>query len=437
MTTAAKSPGGTERLALLGGPKTVTAEAPIWPRFLPDDIEAGKRALEKAGEDSTYVSGWFGGEPIEAVERDFAEYIGVEHAVTSNSGTSAIHVALMAAGVKAGDEVIVTPYTYGQTVSPILQCFAIPVFADIEPDTFNLDADAVEARITGRTRAILVVHMFGGPARMDRLMEVANRHGVALIEDCAQAAGTCYHGRRVGSLAHLGAFSVGDGKNLTAGEGGFVTTDDRNLFEQVMLYGQHYARQGNHIETAALRRWIDSYGYTYRMTPLSAVITRSQLPRLDGMNQMRRRNALHLCSQLEEVHGVEPTAIIDGAEHIFHFMPLTYRAEELDGLSRKSFMEALTAEGVGISAYVQEPIYMKPRYQEKEYFFGGNMPWSLADRQISYGTGDCPVTERRCAEEEMNLGSSGWYEDCTELMDQIASAFRKVAGNVEALKAIS
>ena len=177
MRPAAESPAGPERLALLGGPKTVTAEAPIWPRFLPDDIEAGKRALEKAGEDSTYVSGWFGGEPIEAVERDFAEYIGVEHAVTSNSGTSAIHVALMAAGVKAGDEVIVTPYTYGQTVSPILQCFTIPVFADIEPDTFNLDTDAVEA--ASRGEAHLPLHAPDLSRRRTRRPEQKELHGAA------------------------------------------------------------------------------------------------------------------------------------------------------------------------------------------------------------------------------------------------------------------
>ena len=432
-----------EQLALLGGPKTVTAVAPKWPRFLPADIEAGKRALELGGSDSSYVSGWFGGEAIEAVERDFAAYIGVDYAVSSNSGTSAIHVALMAAGVKAGDEVIVTPYTYGQTVSPILQCFAIPIFADIETDTFNLDADAVEAKITPRTRAILAVHMFGGPARMDRLMEVGERHGVAVIEDCAQAAGTKYQGQRVGAIGHLGAFSIGDGKNLTAGEGGFVTTDDRRfvttddrrLFEKVMLYGQHYARQGQFIESEDLRGLIDSYGYTYRMTPVCAEIARSQLHHLDTMNAERRRNAMQLCRQLEEMPGIAPTAIIAGAEHTFHFMPLTYKSDELDGLPKKTFMEALSAEGVGISAYVQEPIYMKPRYQQKEYFFGENMPWRLADRQIDYAIGDCPVTELRCAEQEMNLGSSPWYGDCTELMDQIAAAFRKVVRNVEALKA--
>ena len=223
------------KLAIHGGPKAVTERAPVWPRFADDEIEAATWALNEARTKRDYISASFGGEGLEAFERDFADFLDVKHVVSTNSGCAAIHVALMAAGVKAGDEVIVSPYTWGQTVSPILQTNAIPVFADIDPETFNLDPASVEARISPHTKAILVVHIFGGPAEMDGIMAVAERHGLKVVEDCAQADGASYQGKRVGAWGHLGAFSIGNGKNLAAGDGGLVTTDDRGLWELALL----------------------------------------------------------------------------------------------------------------------------------------------------------------------------------------------------------
>ena len=208
------------KLALNGAEKTVSLSSPVWPRFGDEEIEAATWALNQARTKRDYISASFGGEGLEAFEGDFAEFLGVDHVVGTNSGCAAIHVALMAAGVRAGDEVIVSPYTWGQTVSPILQTNAIPVFADIDPDTFNLDPASVEACISPFTKAILVVHIFGGPAKMDELMAVADRHDLKVVEDCAQADGASYKGKRVGTWGHLGAFSIGNGKNLAAGDGG-------------------------------------------------------------------------------------------------------------------------------------------------------------------------------------------------------------------------
>ena len=179
-------------LAVLGGTKSVSLSAPVWPRFSDEDIESATWALNQARTKRDFISASFGGEALEAFEADFATFLNVDHVVSFNSGCAAIHVSLMAAGVKAGDEVIVSAYTWGQTASPILQANAIPVFADIEPDTFNLDAKSVENRITPHTSAILVVHLYGGPARLDLLKEVADRHGVKVVEDCAQANGATY-----------------------------------------------------------------------------------------------------------------------------------------------------------------------------------------------------------------------------------------------------
>lgn len=424
----------SDQLAIFGGKKTVTETAPVWPRFSDEDIDAATWALNEARTKRDFISASFGGEGLEAFEGDFAKFLGAEHVVSVNSGCAAIHVALMAAGVKGGDEVIVSPYTWGQTVSPILQANAIPVFADIEPDTFNLDPASIEANVTLHTKAIVVVHLFGGPARMDAIMEVAERHNLMVIEDCAQADGASYKGKRVGSWGHLGAFSIGNGKNLAAGDGGMVTTNDKRLWEMALLFGHHPSRQGRQLEDPELREYIDSCCYTYRMHPISSVIARSQLKHLDEWNAERRRNADYLSEKLSEIPGVAPPDVAEGGEHVYHMYSMTYEPEEMDGLSREVYVKALAEEGVGVSAYVKEPIYLRRRYQEREYFSGNGLPWSLGKREVKYAAGDCPVAERRCAEQEMNLGSTAWYEDCTELMDQIATAFRKVAENVGTLK---
>jgi len=423
-----------ETLATDGGPRAVETSPPVWPRFSDEDIEAATWALNQARTKRDYISASFGGEGLEAFERDFAAYLGVEHVVSVNSGCAAIHVALMAAGVKAGDEVIVSGYTWGQTVSPILQTNAIPIFADIDPETLNLDPASVAARVSPHTRAIVVVHLCGGPARMDAIMDVAELHGLMVIEDCAQANGTAYKGRRVGAWGHLGAFSIGNGKNLAAGDGGMVTTNDKRLWEMSLLCGHHPSRQKRQLEDEELREYIDSCCYTYRMHPLSSVIARAQLVHLDAWNAVRRANAEVLTRQLAEIPGVKPPVVYEGGEHTYHLYPMTYCADELDGLSREVYMAALKAEGVPVTTYVETPIYLRKRYQERDYFWGGGLPWSLGKREVVYREGDCPVAEHRCAHTEMHMGAASWYVDCSALMNEYAEAFRKVAANATALR---
>lgn len=422
-------------LAIDGGPKAVSAVSPVWPRFTDEDIEAATWALNQARTKRDYISASFGGEGLEAFESDFAEYLGVKHVVSVNSGCAAIHVALMAAGVKAGDEVIASSYTWGQTVSPILQTNAIPVFADIDPETLNLDPASVADRISPYTKAIVVVHLCGGPARMDEIMELAEQHGLMVIEDCAQANGTAYMGKRVGAWGHLGAFSIGNGKNLAAGDGGMVTTNDKRLWEMSLLCGHHPSRQKRQLEDEELREYIDSCCYTYRMHPLSSVIARAQLKHLDAWNAVRRRNAEALTEQLSRIPGVKPPVAYEGGEHTYHLYPMTYCADELDGLPREVYMAALAAEGVPITTYVKTPIYLRKRYQERDYFWGGGLPWSLGKRDVVYREGDCPVAEYRCAHTEMHMGAASWYVDCGTLMDEYAAAFRKVTDNLETLQA--
>lgn len=420
-----------EKLAINGGDKAVTMKYPLWPQIEQEDIDAVVTALNKVKEDTRYLTAAGGGGPLKDFEEDFGEHLGVEHVMLTNSGTAALHIGVMAAGVQAGDEVIVSPYTWGQTVGPILHQNGIPVFADIDPETYNLDPESVESRITPYTKAIMVVHLYGQPADMDAIMEIANRHGIKVVEDCAQANGAVYKGKRVGSLGHVGCFSVGDGKNIVGGEGGALVTSDRGIFENAVLMGLHPMVQEPTLTDPLLRGYIDNLGYTYRIHPLAAVLVRNQLKHLDEWNGVRRENAEYLSKGLEDIPGVKPPHVLSDVEHVFHQYSPSYFEEELGGLPKEKFIEAVAAEGVGLSAYVKVPIYLRKRHQERHFFYGKGCPWSCghAAREVVYNKGDCPVAEERCEKRELNTSIP--MLPSKELFDQVLDAFRKVTENID------
>ena len=430
-------------LAALGGEKAVdgTFELPTWPQVGEQEISAVSDALEASESDISYLTSYAGGPATESFEEAFAETIGTEHAIATNGGGSALHIAIMAAGVKAGDEVIVSGYTWGQTVSCILQQNAIPVYADIDPETYTLDPESIKEEITSRTEAIVVVHLYGHPAEMDEIMQIAEEHEITVIEDCAQATGATYKGERVGSIGDIGCFSIGDGKQIIGGEGGVLLTDDRELFERACLYGLHPARSKQLIESSSFDQYIDSLIYTYRIHPLAAVIAKVQLQHLDEWNQQRRSNCEYLSEGLQTVPGVDPPTVRSSCEHVYHGYSPSFRPDETSGVDREVYVEALSAEGVPISTgYVKTPIYLRPVHRDRKYFFGRELPWSgrFVDRDIRYQRGDCPVTERRCDEHELNMGiGPNALGDQKPLFDQYLTAFRKVAANLDELASLS
>jgi perosamine synthetase len=428
----------TQTLALQGGSKTVTLPPPVWPRVGEEEIEAVVTALRASATDTRYISAPDGGGPVREFEEQFADFIGVKFAMTTCGGGPALHIAVMAAGVEAGDEVIVSPYSWGQTVSCILQQNAIPLYADIDPRTYTLDPGSIEDCISESTKAIVVVHIYGNPADMDPILEIAERHGLPVIEDCAQAVGARYKGARVGSFGNLGCFSIGDGKNISGGEGGVLVTSDEKLFEIANLVGQHPARSHAVVKDDRLRRYLDSLIYTYRIHPLSSVIAGVQLTHLDQWNAERRSNADYLSGKLEEISGIEPPFVATGCEHVYHIYSPSFVAEEVDGVSRQTYVRALAAEGVPIGmGYVNTPIHLRPRHQDRQYFYGKHCPWSCAHaaRDVVYRPGDCPNAERRCAETELIIGgSTGWIGDQTPLLDQYVAAFEKVTNQLDVLR---
>ena len=291
------------------------------------------------------------GPRVRAFEEAFAAYCGVKHAIATSSGTTALHIALLAHGIGPGDEVITTPFTFIATANAVLYVGARPVFVDIEPETFNLNSALVEEAITPRTRAILPVHLFGHPAEMPALLEVAERHGLVVIEDAAQAHGAAIEGRKVGTFA-TGCFSFYPTKNMTTGEGGIITTDDDRIAEQARLLRAHGMRQ---------RYYNEQLGYNFRMTDIHAAIGLAQLKKLEAWNERRIANAAYLTRRLQGLPGIVPPSVRPGYRHVFH--QYTIRVlEDRDGL-----VEQLRARGIGTGIYYPRTLPAQPVYRGLGY----------------------------------------------------------------------
>lgn len=411
--------------ALLGGSPAVSKEAPPWPLVDQETLAEITRVITEETLCPVGAEGTQGD-----FERSFAAMHGRKFGLAVNGGTAALMLALHGAGVQPGDEVIASPFTWGASVSCILQNLAIPIFADIDPDTFTLDPDSIEERITPRTKAIVVVHIFGFPADMTRIIAVAEKHHLAVIEDAAQAHGGKHAGRLLGSSGTVGAFSLQASKNLTGGEGGILVCDDREVYERAMSMGTHPQRLYAELELPEFREKIDSLAFNYRMHSMSAAMANTQLKYLEGWTQARGRNARDLYNRVGDLPYVNvPAPLPETDRHAYYNIPFTYERDVIP-LSRDEFVEALKAEGVQANVYVRVPLYLRPRFQNHDYF-GRGYPWAIAEEPVVYRKGDCPVAERMARVEFQVSGN--YYEDAPELMAQVAAAMRKVGANAAEL----
>lgn len=287
------------------------------------------------------------GPRVKAFEEAFAGMCGVKHAVATSSGTTALHTALLAHGIGAGDEVITSPFTFIASANSILYVGAKPVFVDIDPETYNLEPGLVQEAITARTRAILPVHLFGLSCDMDRLVDITHRNDLILIEDACQSHGATYSGKRVGSFG-TGTFSLYPTKNMTSGEGGMITTDDPQIAENCRVIRQHGMRR---------RYYHDELGFNFRMTDIQAAIGLEQLKKLEGFNQIRQANARYLSSHL---NGVSVPKAPAGREHVFH--QYTVR---VPGGKRDALAAHLNERGVGSNVYYPVPVHKQTYYTQK------------------------------------------------------------------------
>jgi dTDP-4-amino-4,6-dideoxygalactose transaminase len=288
------------------------------------------------------------GAVVDAFESEFAAYCGADHGVATSNGTTALHAALHALGIGEGDRVITTPFTFVATANTVRLVGAEPLFVDIDPETYALDPAAVEAALVAHDNvaAILAVHLYGHPAPMNRLEELAATHDVALVEDAAQAHGAELDGRRVGSLGDVACFSFYPTKNMTTSEGGMVTTDDERVAERARRFVDHGRHDGRHV----------SVGHNFRMTNLEAAIGRVQLERLPAFTEARRETAAVFTEAFEE-SAVTPPVETPAARHVYH--QYTVRAPDRDGLA-----EHLRAAGIDTGVYYPRPVHLEPAYAD-------------------------------------------------------------------------
>jgi dTDP-4-amino-4,6-dideoxygalactose transaminase len=289
------------------------------------------------------------GPRVKAFEEAFAEMCGVRHAVATSSGTTALHVVLLAHGIGPGDEVITTPFTFIASANCVLYVGARPVFVDIVPTTFNIDPAQIEAAITPRTKAIMPVHLFGLPCDMEPIVALAQAHGLLVVEDACQAHGAEYHGQRAGSFG-TGCFSLYPTKNVTSAEGGMITTDDEEIAERCRVIRQHGMRR---------RYYHDELGFNFRMTDVHAAIGLAQLKKLEGFNEARIANARFLSEHLK---GIATPTVPEGYRHVFH----QYTIRVADG-RRDAVREGLREKGIGSGIYYPVPVHKQRVYVELGY----------------------------------------------------------------------
>lgn len=422
----AKGLDNTSRPAILGGPAAWDKARWIkWPIWIPETDE--KRVLE------VLRSGvWSRASVVSEFEKVWSDTLGVKRTLLVSNGTNALIVALNQLDIKAGDEVLVPPYTFISTVQAILMNGAMPIFVDIDPETYQIDPAKIEAKITPRTKAILPVHILGMPADMPRIMEIAKKHNLLVVEDACQAPLTEINNKKVGTIGHAGCFSFQNSKNIPIGEGGAVVSNDEAFIDRCFSFqnlGLPYGTAVGTFNAGSVR-----IGTKVRLTEYQAAIGLAQLKRLDAQTTTREQNAAYLKSKIENIPGIVPYKTYDSATRIsFHLFSFRYKKEFFQGLSRNAFMQALRAEGVPCSGG-----YTPLNKQEflKEAFASKNYKRMYHKEMLDYNKymeqNQCPENDLLCTEavwftQNLLLGSK-------EDMDSIASAIAKIHANAGEVK---
>jgi perosamine synthetase len=409
------------KLAMFGGPRAVgltdaDRQSVAWPVVTGDDREAVRRIMDEGG----FTSIGSGAATVQAFEEAWAEFTGTRHCAAVASGTAAIGLALAAAGVEPGAEILVPALSFVASAAAPAERLIVPVFVDVDPVTYTLDPVAAEAAITPRTRAILAVHLHGLPCDMTALRALADRHGLLLVEDAAQAHGATYRGRRTGSLGDVACFSLNPSKNLpTCGEGGMVTTSDAGLHRQVVRYRQF----GEDIE--GRRRYISRViAGNAKISAIEAAFAHSQLQRLPEAHEARCRNVTQLLKRLAELPGLVVPHTPEDRTHAWHIIrlridPAAMGVDVPAVAMRKILQRALRAEGVPVKEYQSLPLPAQPAFAERAGF--GGYPWRLSPETQEH---ECPNTTAVLGD---SFTLQGWHLNPASgaVLERCADGFEK------------
>jgi perosamine synthetase len=415
----------SSRPAFLGGAAVHQGGWARWPQWR----ESWEPALLEVFRSGRWFRG--SGEGVAEFERGYAELLGAKRCLATASGTTALQVSLHVMGVDAGDEVVVSPYTFIATYNAILSCKALPVFADTDPATLTIDPAAIESRITDRTRAIMPVHIFGMPCEMDPIVALARKHELALIEDACQAWLAEYHGRKCGALGDLGCFSFQESKHLPSGEGGAITGMSDELIDKCDSFHNCGLARGTNQGTGFFTR-----GNNYRMTQAQAVLLAQQFDKLVEETAIRRANADYLTESLREIPGATPVRLPENSRAVWHLYPFRYDATRFGGLSREQFSRAMAAEGVPCRGIYREQYY-EGLLDEAIASRGYQRLWG-ANRLKAYRDGFQELKgNRQVCETTVGLSQNVLLAERRDI-DHIPEAIRKVqAHGAELAKAMS
>lgn len=359
------------------------------------------------------------GNKVREFERKFADYLGVKYAVAVNSGTAALHVSLASLDLGPGNEVIVPPFTFIATATSVLHQNAIPIFVDINPKTYCIDPEAVRGAITKKTKAIIPVHLFGHPADMEPLMEIAEKNDLYIIEDACQAHGATYKGKKVGSLGQFGCFSFFESKNMMCGEGGMITTNNQELAEKCRLIRHH----GEPSWYKYIR-----LGYNYRMTEIQAALGIVQLKKLNLMNERRIKYAKYYNRHLKDLPGIKIPHVTEEVKHVYHLYAPLILPEELE-ITKQQFLEKLNEKGTITKLIYPEPLYKSPLFQELKGYGPRKCPFTCPyyNKNISYDL-NLSVVEDIC---NRVIGLPNFPSLEMKSIEKIVKRLKKVIGDLQ------
>ncbi len=413
------------KLAILGGkPVRVDRKWPRWPSPSPQIEE---KVLETARSGIwCRIQSKTGTVPT--FEQAYARLLNTEYCVATGSGTQALNTCMEALGIGPGDEVITSPYTDFGTISAILTSRALPVLADLDPETYHVDPDDVERRITPRTRAIMPVHMMGQPCNMDRIMEIARKHNLKVIEDSCQAQQAIYRGKNVGAIGDLGCFSFQSSKVMPCGEGGAIIGNDFDLMEKCFTVQNHGTdRKGKHV----------TIGPKYRMNEFEAAELLGPLDPIEERFRNRTENARYLNERLKDFPGLRPQKLYEGTESgSYYLYAMSYKKEHFNGISRDQFLKVMAAEGIGLSGYIPNGLHREPWIDHIANL--GSYRQLFGEKRLKeFRAGmDLPNCDRVCSEMVM-IWASGPLLAEKEDMDQVVDAIEKVYANRDQLKGLT
>ena len=420
-----------EKLAMFGGSPIILSNFATLNSVGSDEVEAAARVV-KSGVLSAYIGaageGYMGGPEVRKFEQEAADYFGVKHAIAVNSWTSGLIASIGAIGIEPGDEIITTPWTMAATSTAILHFNGIPIFADIDPNTFNIDPETIEGLITPRT---LAVDIFGQSADIKKLRKICDKHNLKLISDTAQAPGAKHFGKYAGTLSDIGGFSLNYHKHIHCGEGGIIVTNDDFYAKRLQLLRNHAEAVVSSDDPKELNNML---GFNFRMGEIEAAIASVQLTKLVDRIDSRQRAAIRLSKGLSGLLGVKVPEITPKNTHVYYVYGIVLDIEKL-GVQRSTLINALRAEGVPGLLNGYQNVHLLPMFRNKIAYGSGGFPWSspYCDSEFEYRPGICPVAEKLHEETFMGLN---WcmYQYSSKDVDLIIKAFHKVWENIYDLK---